>query len=251
MLLAELEELARIAAAATPGPWRWWTSNSRLRLSSDVDRRDGGVVDADVNRHDWVASLICKREDREYIAAVAPNAVTRLIETTIAWREKLNAERAERLRWHGIAAIRLNGEQRKEQKAKDLAAEVGRLTRANQEQREEIGRLNRELGRLEDQDSIEAWRSETFGPYTNRDRLAARANVEMAELLTAIVSGATLDEIAAECADVLIVLYGVAEAIGVSLHHEVDKKMVINRARRWNTAGGASQHVADAGGNDT
>jgi len=28
----------------TPGPWRWWTSNSRLRLSSDATHKDGDVL---------------------------------------------------------------------------------------------------------------------------------------------------------------------------------------------------------------
>lgn len=30
----------------TPTPWRWWTSNSFLRLSSDVTGKDGDVLSA-------------------------------------------------------------------------------------------------------------------------------------------------------------------------------------------------------------
>lgn len=29
----------------TPGPWKWWTSNSFLRLSSQATGKDGGVID--------------------------------------------------------------------------------------------------------------------------------------------------------------------------------------------------------------
>jgi hypothetical protein len=43
------EELARVLALlekATPGPWRWWTSCSYNRLSSDATGRDGDVLRA-------------------------------------------------------------------------------------------------------------------------------------------------------------------------------------------------------------
>lgn len=30
----------------TPGPWKWWTSNSFLRLSSQATGKDGGVIDS-------------------------------------------------------------------------------------------------------------------------------------------------------------------------------------------------------------
>jgi NTP pyrophosphatase (non-canonical NTP hydrolase) len=83
----------------------------------------------------------------------------------------------------------------------------------------------------ETQHTIEAWRFATFGP-ANRLRLATRANEEMAELLVAI---ATKDDTKAaeECADVLIVLCGVASALGIDLSAEVDRKMAVNREREW------------------
>lgn len=40
----DLDELERLLAEATPGEWRWWTSNSFRRLSSDATGRDGDVL---------------------------------------------------------------------------------------------------------------------------------------------------------------------------------------------------------------
>lgn len=52
------------------------------------------------------------------------------------------------------------------------------------------------------------------------------------------------DKIPAETADVLIVLYGVAGMRGFDLHAEVDRKMSINRARRWAARGdGTGYHI--------
>jgi hypothetical protein len=71
-----LDHLAALARAATPGPWSWWTSNSTLRLTG-ADGRDGGVLygyarqgDGDVN---------CALNDQTFIAAANPAAVLELI----------------------------------------------------------------------------------------------------------------------------------------------------------------------------
>ena len=53
----------------TPGPWKWWTSNSFLRLSSESDGKDGGVICPTVSRSDGHPDLIVKREDMALIAA--------------------------------------------------------------------------------------------------------------------------------------------------------------------------------------
>jgi NTP pyrophosphatase (non-canonical NTP hydrolase) len=95
----------------------------------------------------------------------------------------------------------------------------------------------------ENQKTIAAWRVETFGTFPSPMRMAARANEEMAELIRALSSD---DETKAveEVADVLIILYGVAERLGFDLHTEVDRKMVINRARRWTVdASGHGCHI--------
>jgi hypothetical protein len=54
------------------------------------------------------------------------------------------------------------------------------------------------------------------------------------------------DQIPAELADVVIVLYGVAGMRGIDLQAEVDKKMAINRARRWKPNGdGTGYHIKE------
>lgn len=131
----------------------------------------------------------------------------------------------------------------------------------------------------ETQQSVHHWIDETF-PGTDPDspRKSIRAMEEMVELCLA--SGATYrdiqravatvlekdgavmsllggvidvaggirepDKIAAEAADVLIVLYGVAGMRGFDLHAEVDRKMAVNRARRWRANGdGTGYHIRE------
>lgn len=96
----------------------------------------------------------------------------------------------------------------------------------------------------ETQKTITAWADETFGPGIDLARLAARANEEMAELLTEVTSNSDLEICAVEAADVLIVLYIFAEKIGFDLDAMVDHKMQINRSREWVRDGtGAGYHV--------
>jgi NTP pyrophosphatase (non-canonical NTP hydrolase) len=101
---------------------------------------------------------------------------------------------------------------------------------------------------IEDQDSISQWSRETFGPATPT-RAATRMNTEVAELLTLMSmpqSMAIRLKIEEECADVLIVLYTVANCLGIDLHHTVDEKMSINRARKWKLDGsGCGQHIEE------
>ena len=102
----------------------------------------------------------------------------------------------------------------------------------------------------ETQTTIEKWRAETFGDRPTAINMAIRANEEMAELLRASTTPyAPKAEIAHEAADVLIVLYGLAEMVGFDLHDAVDTKMAINRGRRWRKgAPGGSQHIPDGEG---
>ena len=100
----------------------------------------------------------------------------------------------------------------------------------------------------ETQASISAWAEATFGPVGSNARVAARANEEMAELLRAL----TIDDtnfVAAieEAADVFIVLYRLAERLGVDIHAVIDAKMKVNRARTWVKDGlGCGKHVRQA-----
>lgn len=82
----QLAEWERLATAATPGPWRWWTSNSFRRLSSDADMKDGGVLCAVVQHSDGHPDVFCSEADRAFIAA-ARTAVPALIEELRRLRE--------------------------------------------------------------------------------------------------------------------------------------------------------------------
>lgn len=118
----------------------------------------------------------------------------------------------------------------------------------------------------ETQQSIWDWINETFpGTDPNSPRKSLRALEEMVELCLA--SGATPEQIGAavyrsigdqaphekrplpdkipsEAADVVIVLSGLAAMRGINLQAEIDKKMAINRARKWKANGdGTGYHV--------
>jgi NTP pyrophosphatase (non-canonical NTP hydrolase) len=96
----------------------------------------------------------------------------------------------------------------------------------------------------EDQKSISRWAEETFGSASSNARVAARANEEMAELLRHLTSDDNHQEAVEEAADIIIVLYRLAERMGKDLHAEIDRKMKVNRGRTWRKAeGGCSYHV--------
>jgi len=87
------------------------------------------------------------------------------------------------------------------------------------------------------QSEIGKWAEEAFGPIHDRARVAARANEEMAELLRAATSGAPIEKIAEECADIVIILARIAHAGGFDLLQEVQRKMAVNRTRTWTQDG--------------
>lgn len=131
----------------------------------------------------------------------------------------------------------------------------------------------------ETQDTVHEWISETFpGADPESPRKSIRALEEMVELCLACgakyrdiqiavasvlekdgammsllggvmdIAGGTHepDKVPAEAADVLIVLYGLAGMRGIDLHAEVDKKMQINRSRRWKANGdGTGYHIRE------
>lgn len=123
---------------------------------------------------------------------------------------------------------------------------------------------------VETQRTVTAWQNETFPAAKGNFRgYAQRCFEEMVELL--IASGHSISDIfdlieelvmdpkwvnrgdddrtvqreavPGELADVLIVLYGCADAAGVELQDEVDKKMRINRARKWKPRLDGSGHA--------
>lgn len=156
----------------------------------------------------------------------------------------------------------------------------------------------------ETQQSIADWSHESFGTDATDLSILTRANIEMAELLHALATNQDHDKIAAECADVVIVLCRFATRRGLDLEGitpwkpqdsglpvnvlaraasndlnlimqcidinplyvwdsilchlvniatrnyrwlsaAIDKKMAINRARKWVVTAGHGQHVKE------
>ena len=96
----------------------------------------------------------------------------------------------------------------------------------------------------ETQQSISQWANATFGePRTNLS-IAARARKEMDELVNVLADSDRDPAAVVEAADVIIVLMRLFERMGTTWQAEVDKKMAINRARRWVLDGnGHGSHV--------
>ena len=75
------EERVRLRALlkwATPLPWRWWTSNSLRRLSSDKTGKDGDVGHAIIT-HDRLPDIVISEDDQAYSEA-ACNALPALLD---------------------------------------------------------------------------------------------------------------------------------------------------------------------------
>lgn len=77
-----IDDLARKAEAATPGPWEWGTFGA-----SKVLRQGDRTVTA------WqVPTDLTLEEDRAWIAAANPATILRLIEDNRRWREMYAAQ---------------------------------------------------------------------------------------------------------------------------------------------------------------
>jgi NTP pyrophosphatase (non-canonical NTP hydrolase) len=99
---------------------------------------------------------------------------------------------------------------------------------------------------IESQRTIVKWADETFGPPSSNARIAARANEEMAELLRKLTADDDHEGAAEEIADVVIVLYRLANRLGGHLDDLIDAKMRVNRLRQWNkTPDGHGYHVRE------
>lgn len=95
----------------------------------------------------------------------------------------------------------------------------------------------------ETQSSISKWATETFGEMKSVDVAYDRFYKEVEELESKITLH-KLYEARSECADVLITLYHLCTKLGFNLREEVNKKMVINRNRKWQLHGdGTAQHI--------
>ena len=102
--------------------------------------------------------------------------------------------------------------------------------------------------RQENQLSISEWAHQTFGDAGSHARVASRANEEMAELLRAITSEQRSEVIMEEVADVVIVLFRLAERLGGNLLDSVESKMKKNRSRVWKRDGTGHGYHVRAGG---
>jgi NTP pyrophosphatase (non-canonical NTP hydrolase) len=100
-------------------------------------------------------------------------------------------------------------------------------------------------GMSENQQSINRWIVETFGEAGSNFSVAARANQEMSELLMCLAVYDNDLKAVEEAADIVIVLFRLAERFGVDLHGEIDRKMQINRGRRWEVNNGHGYHIKD------
>lgn len=98
----------------------------------------------------------------------------------------------------------------------------------------------------ETQQSVAQWCTETFGPAASNMRIATRANEEMSELLALLAADDNAMKAGEEAADVVICLMRLAEGLGIDLNHEINRKMKINRARKWALTGdGRGYHVPE------
>ena len=97
--------------------------------------------------------------------------------------------------------------------------------------------------REETQATINDWIERTFGAAGSNLSVAARANEEMAELLMGLAVDDEHPKALEECADIVIILYRLAERLGGDLHEAVNAKMAINRGRSWNVANGHGYHI--------
>lgn len=117
----------------------------------------------------------------------------------------------------------------------------------------ESGYLNHEPRRVilsgnETQLSVTRWAIETFGEAGSNLRVAVRANEEMSELLRCLSIEDENPKAPEEIADIIIILCRLCSRFGVDLQDEVDRKMIINRARQWKKDGsGHGYHVREKG----
>lgn len=96
---------------------------------------------------------------------------------------------------------------------------------------------------METQKTVSAWAEDTFGPASDSSVLVIRAETELQELLEAVNEG-NISEIGKETADVVILLMRLLEQNGLDLTDEINKKMLVNRARYWRPKGdGTGSHI--------
>lgn len=88
---------------------------------------------------------------------------------------------------------------------------------------------------IETQKSITSWCNNTFGRADNKI-IASRIKKEVDELVQAVEDNVEAN-VLMEAADVAILLRRVCGNLGVDLDSAVDRKMAVNRKRKWEVFG--------------
>ncbi len=98
-------------------------------------------------------------------------------------------------------------------------------------------------------EAIREWQLATFGKC-DHERAYDRALEEWEEMADKLVADDVTDAgIAEEAADVVITLAAFVATLGLDLATEVEKKMAINRARKWRVDGdGCGYHIKEEKG---
>jgi len=98
---------------------------------------------------------------------------------------------------------------------------------------------------IESSATIASWGERTFGQVSDLRLLIERAQEELQILQHAVEEGSTARDVAAEAAEVAILLHRLVGLYGTELSFAVDEKMARNRTRIWSLAGdGTGRHVA-------
>lgn len=86
----------------TPGPWKWWTSNSYRRLTAE-GKQDGGVLSA-VSKSGHAD--VCVSEADAQLIAAAPDLLAALLVMTRAYVDLVNTGDAGRWNPEGDQEVR-------------------------------------------------------------------------------------------------------------------------------------------------
>lgn len=106
----------------------------------------------------------------------------------------------------------------------------------------------------ETQKTITDWADKTFGRVTDAREAIRRPIEEMEEFIRLgeamrgcdIHTNTDITYLLDEAADVVITLYRLASRLHADLHAEIDRKMAINRARKWRRDGtGHGYHIKE------
>ena len=88
MKTPNLDWLRRMLEEATPGPWKWWSSNSHFRLGTD--EADGNVLSGAISFYDQHPTIDGREEDRLLISE-SRNMLPEVLDYVEALQGKIDA----------------------------------------------------------------------------------------------------------------------------------------------------------------